>query len=38
VNIGSIKRLAGASPLPVNIMMGSKSPSVSDLARAASRA
>jgi 2-methylisocitrate lyase-like PEP mutase family enzyme len=28
-----IKRLADASPLPVNIMMGRKSPSVSDLAQ-----
>jgi 2-methylisocitrate lyase-like PEP mutase family enzyme len=32
VNIALIKRFVGASPLPVNIMMGSKSPSVSDLA------
>jgi 2-methylisocitrate lyase-like PEP mutase family enzyme len=32
-DIALIKRVAGASPLPVNIMLGSKSPSVHDLAQ-----
>ena len=34
VDISLIKRIAGASPLPVNIMVGSKSPPVRELAAA----
>lgn len=33
VNIALIRRVAAASPLPVNIMMGGKSPSIAELAQ-----
>lgn len=33
VNIALIKRVTGASPLPVNIMIGSKSPPIAELAQ-----